>query len=58
MSTQTNVNWTTSNYFKEPFIQIGWDLTKATNFPHVSYLGADTETKVYYNKKVLVQRKS
>ena len=47
--------WVTANHFKEPFIQIGWDLTTATNFPHVEYLGADTETKNYYNGKLLTE---
>ena len=47
------IDWKTSSNFKEPYISIGWDLQYATYFPHVKYLGADTETKVYYNGKVL-----
>lgn len=48
--------WSTSNYFTEPFINIGWDLTSATTFPHVNYLGADTETKNYVNGKLLKEK--
>lgn len=48
-----NVNWVNSKYFKQPFIQIGWDLTQITKFPRCKYLSADTETKIYYNNKLL-----
>ena len=53
------MEWKTSNYFIEPFIQVGdWDLTSATTFPHIDFLGADTETKLYYNGKLLQEEEA
>lgn len=46
--------WSTSSFFKDKFIDIGgWDLVHAYKVPHVKYLSADTETKLYYQDKLL-----
>ena len=46
--------WQTSKFFNDKFIVKGsWNLSNALNFPHCKYLGADTETKLYYNDKLL-----
>lgn len=49
------VEWKTAKYFDEPFVSIGWDLEHLTTFPKVDYLGADTETKLYLNNKLLTE---
>lgn len=43
------MTWQTAKHFKEPFIQIGWELRYVQSFPHLVYASADTETKLYYN---------
>lgn len=43
------MDWQTAKHFKEPFIQIGWELRYVQSFPHLVYASADTETKLYYN---------
>ena len=46
--------WKTSKFFNDKFIVKGsWNFDNALNFPHCKYLGADTETKLYYNGKLL-----
>lgn len=46
--------WQTSKFFKDKFIVRGsWNFDNALNFPHCTYLGADTETKLYYRDTLL-----
>lgn len=48
------MEWKQSKLFKEDFIVVGkWRLDVAYLFPHVKYLGADTETKLYYQGQLL-----
>ena len=46
--------WENSRYFKEEYFVVGkWKLNTAKYFPKREYLSADTETKLYYNNKLL-----
>ena len=46
------MQWLESSLFTMPYIVVGdWKLNGATNYPHVKYLGADTETKLYLDGK-------
>lgn len=47
------IEWKTANHFEDKYISLGWDLRFHTKFPKVKYLSADTETKLYYNNKLL-----
>lgn len=47
------MNWQSNKYFKEKFITIGFGFSKISKVPHVKVVSADTETKLYYNNKVL-----
>ena len=48
------MSWQKSKLFKqEYYIEGMWRLDVAYKFPHCKYLGADTETKLYYNDKLL-----
>lgn len=50
------MEWKQSKLFKEKFYVVGeWRLDVAYKFPHCKYLGADTETKLYYNEKLLTE---
>lgn len=47
-------NWKTAKYFTDSFISVGtWDLTRLAHFPKRTHLGADTETKLYHNNKLI-----
>lgn len=44
-----------ARFFKMPFIVKGnWNLCNVSAFPREKYLGADTETKMYYKDKLLI----
>lgn len=46
--------WETSRFFKEKYYLVGdWNFKSAQSFPHVQNLGADTETKLYFDGKLL-----
>ena len=46
--------WQTSKFFKDKYIVVGdWKFDSALSFPHCKYLGADTETKLYCDGKLL-----
>lgn len=50
------MGWQASKIFQEKFFIEGtWRLDVAYLFPHIKYLGADTETKLYYNDKLLTE---
>ena len=51
--------WQTNKIFKKRFIVVGeWNLNNFSNFPRSDYLGADTETKLYYNNKLLTEKEA
>ena len=53
------LNWQTTDFFKEEFVIIGnWNFTKLYKIPTEDYLSADTETKLYYNNKLLTDEES
>ena len=45
--------WQESKYFKEKYISFGWNFKQPACMEHVSLVSADTETKMYYNGKLL-----
>ncbi len=48
------MNWQTNKVFEQPFYVEGcWNLSSVSTFPKCEYLGADTETKLYLNDKLL-----
>lgn len=50
------MGWQTSKIFQEKFFIEGtWRLDVAYLFPHCKYLGADTETKLYFQDKLLTE---
>ena len=50
------MNWQTNKVFEEPFcVEGSWNLSSVATFPKVEYLGADTETKLYYQDKLLTE---
>lgn len=50
------MGWVQSKIFQDKFYVSGtWRLDVAYLFPHCKYLGADTETKLYYNDKLLTE---
>ena len=53
------MEWKQSKLFKDKFYVVGdWRLDVAYKFPHVKYLGADTETKLYYKDKLLTEEEA
>lgn len=52
-------SWKASKYFKDDFYLIGdWCFDKVSKFPHTKYISADTETKLYYNDKLLSEEEA
>ena len=46
--------WQTSKFFKDKYIVVGdWKFDSALSFPHCKYLGADNETELYCDGKLL-----
>jgi len=46
--------WKYSKFFKDKvWVEGNWNFKNANSFPKRKYLGADTETKLYYNGKLL-----
>lgn len=53
------IKWQENNLFTEKFIVIGdWNFSSASNFSHCDYISADTETKLYYNEKLLSEEEA
>ena len=53
------INWQSTDFFKEEFVTIGkWDFSKIYKVSKEEYLSADTETKLYYNGKLLTDDES
>lgn len=50
--------WQESKYFKDKFISIGWNFCQPACMEHVSLVSADTETKMFYNKKLLTSEEA
>lgn len=51
--------WQTSRFFKQEYIVEGkWSFKSAQGFPRVDYVGADTETKLYLNDKLLSENEA
>lgn len=50
------INWIENKIFKEKFIVIGkWNFNSLENFSRSDYVSADTETKLYFNGKLLTE---
>ena len=48
------VEWLENKIFKEKFIVIGdWNFNSLENFSRCKFISADTETKLYFNGKLL-----
>ena len=52
------IEWKEAKHFDDKYISLGWDLRFHTKFPKVKYLSADTETKLYYNNKLLTENQA
>lgn len=53
------IEWQENKIFKEKFIVIGnWNFKSCETFSHCDYISADTETKLYYNEKLLTEEKA
>lgn len=50
--------WQESKYFKEKYISFGWNFKQPACMEHVSLVSADTETKMYYNGKLLTSEEA
>ena len=51
--------WQSNKIFKQPFVNVGnWNLNYYKTFPHCDFLSADTETKLYYNEKLLTEEEA
>ena len=53
------LNWKTSKLLNDKYLVVGqWNFDKPTGINKVDYLGADTETKLYYNNELLTEDKA
>ena len=51
--------WQQNKYFKEKFIVIGnWNFNNLEKFSKCDYISADTETKLYYEDKLLTEKQA
>lgn len=51
-----NFEWQSNKIFKDKFIVIGnWNFNSLEKFSRCDYISADTETKLYYRKKLLTE---
>lgn len=53
------IKWKSNNIFKDKFIVIGdWNFDNINKFSHCNFIGADTETKLYYENELLSEEKA